>query len=197
MLSRPLPILGDNLADAKAGLYDRPHPFLTVSAKFRHMVTMATSSMKLSFAVLGNDGEELAPPLILCNIEKDSIEILQSVLDYGPEFIISDLMRIKRLFVLCRRKLSQAVLRRICEFPVDTKIILLHEELCYPRSHPKSHYVDTTNTSSLSIHEGKFAITYLSKLRPIDGLTILVAVLGCDGTPRRIPQRRQVGRSRP
>ncbi|KAF8856935.1 hypothetical protein BDZ45DRAFT_744992 [Acephala macrosclerotiorum] len=126
ILSRQPYTIANELED---GVYCRPHPFLTVSVKFRQMPMIATSPIEPSFAVLRTNGEEVNPPRTLRNFEKDRVMISQSVLDYEPELIIPDLMRVKRLYVLCRRTLGQVAIRRICKFPVNTKILFIHDEL--------------------------------------------------------------------
>ncbi|KAE8444087.1 hypothetical protein EG329_000869 [Mollisiaceae sp. DMI_Dod_QoI] len=112
------------------GIYGTPHPFLSVNKKFRQMTLLIR---KPSFSVLLH-GNEIAPPRVICDPEKDEIVILQSVLEYASAVTIPDLMQAKKLIVLCRRKFRLTAIPRVLEFSDTAEIYFIHEAL-YRRFH--------------------------------------------------------------
>ncbi|KUJ11472.1 uncharacterized protein LY89DRAFT_738907 [Mollisia scopiformis] len=124
IISRPPKTNDDIIGYDMVGLYACPHPFQLVSHKFREMTLVARKPL---FAVHNSLGMVVAPGHISCDIEKDEIVILQSVLDYGTEYYVPDLLRMLLVQIYCREYLSPSQIKTIHKFPDVSKVIFIHE----------------------------------------------------------------------
>jgi hypothetical protein len=121
------------------GIYGTPHPFLSVSTRFRQLTLMA---QPWSFALHFANGAKLIPGRVLCNLEKDTFIVHQSVLEYGPELTIPDLTRTtKPIVVLCCRPVTPEAAYAMFNFGGGKLIYLAHAALYVTDGFRKRHVI--------------------------------------------------------